>query len=87
MEQGDRFTLTGEFWAGASENDADDDNPVICDLVGQAEVSAAWCFDRTNTLGLTLRHSLRSSARCASLPICSAAMATRSRTTTGAARC
>lgn len=63
MEQGERFTLTGRLWARVPEKDADDDNPDISDLVGRAEVAAAWYVDRTNTLGLTLRHALRSSAR------------------------
>ncbi len=63
MERGDRFTLTGRLWARVPEKDAEDDNPDISDMVGRAEVAAAWYVDNTNTLGLTLRHSLRSSAR------------------------
>lgn len=63
MEHDDRFALTGRLWARVPEKDAKDDNADISDLVGRAEVSGIWQVDKANTLGLTLRHSLRSSAR------------------------
>jgi phospholipase A1/A2 len=63
MEKDDRFTLTGRVWARVPERSDQDDNPDIADYVGRAEVSAAWNVDKINTLGITLRHSLRTQAR------------------------
>ena len=45
------------------ERSDQDDNPDIADYVGRAEVAATWNVDKTHTLGITLRHSLRSQAR------------------------
>jgi len=63
IEKDDRFALTARAWARVPEKDDQDDNPDISDLVGRAELAAAWYVDKTNTLGLTLRQALRSSAR------------------------
>ncbi len=63
MEKDDRFTVTARAWARVPEKADQDDNPDISDMVGRAELAAAWNVNKTNTLGLTLRHSLRSSAR------------------------
>lgn len=63
MEKDDRYVLTARVWARVPEKDADDDNPDISDHVGRAELAGAWNVDKTNTLALTLRHSLRSTAR------------------------
>jgi phospholipase A1 len=45
------------------ESAADDDNPGIENYIGRAEIRANWQINKANTLGLTLRHSLRSAAR------------------------
>lgn len=63
MEQGDRFRVQVRAWARLPENAAQDDNPDIADYVGRAELAGFWNVDKGNTLGLTLRHSLRSEAR------------------------
>ena len=63
MEKDDRFTVTGRVWARVPERSDQDDNPDIADYVGRAEVAATWNVDKTHTLGITLRHSLRSQAR------------------------
>ena len=69
-DNGDRFTLQARVWRRMSEDPAKDDNPDISDFVGRGELIGRWSFDageganRTlHTLGLTLRHSLRSSNR------------------------
>ena len=63
MEHGSRFSLTARAWARLPEQAADDDNPDIADHVGRAELAANWSLGPANTLGLTLRHSLRADAR------------------------
>ena len=67
---GDRFTLQARVWQRITEKPGKDDNPDISDFVGRGELIGRWSFDageganRTlHTLGLTLRHSLRSSNR------------------------
>ncbi|MDD5334302.1 MAG: phospholipase A [Rhodoferax sp.] len=59
MEQGDRFRIEGKVWQRLNENPADDDNPDISDKIGRAELSGFWNVNADNTLGATLRHSLR----------------------------
>jgi len=66
-DNGDRFTLQTRVWRRLSEKPGDDDNPDISDFVGRGEIVGRWSFDRgtgadktLHTLGLTLRHSLRS---------------------------
>lgn len=63
MEKDDRYVLTARAWARVPEKGANDDNPDIGDYVGRAELAASWNVDRTNTLAVTLRHALRSTAR------------------------
>ena len=63
MEKDDRFSLTGRIWARVPERNGQDDNPDISDHIGRAEVAALWSVNKTHTLGVTLRHSLRSQAR------------------------
>ena len=41
----------------------DADNPDISDCVGHAEVTGSWNIGASDTLGLTVRHALRDSAR------------------------
>jgi phospholipase A1/A2 len=66
---GDRLTLQAKGWQRLPEKNASDDNPDISNLVGRAEISGRWSFDRgqgadarTHTVGVTLRHSLRREA-------------------------
>lgn len=63
MEKDDRYVVTARAWARVPEKDENDDNPDISDFVGRAELSATWHVDKTHTLGLTLRHALRSNGR------------------------
>jgi phospholipase A1 len=62
LEKDDRFQLTGRLWQRLPETSEDDDNPDISDKVGRAEVAGAWHVNKFNTLGFTLRHSLRTAA-------------------------
>jgi phospholipase A1 len=62
MEKGDQFRVQAQLWNRLSENAADDDNPEISDLVGRAELAGFWNVNPSNTLGLTVRHSLRPEA-------------------------
>ena len=59
-EHGQNFTLQGRLWRRIPENGAGDDNPGIGDHIGRAELAATWNVNASNTLALTLRHSLRS---------------------------
>ena len=59
VEKGDQFRLQGRLWKRINEDAADDDNPNISDLVGRAEVAGFWNVNPSNTLGVTVRHSLR----------------------------
>jgi len=63
MENGKGLTLTGRLWARLPERAGQDDNPDISDYIGRAELGALWNINQTHTLGVTLRHTLRSSAR------------------------
>jgi len=45
------------------ESAADDDNPGIENYIGRAEINETWQINRANTLGVTLRHSLRREAK------------------------
>ena len=45
-----------------NEDTPNDDNPDISDLIGRAEFAGSWNVDKNNTLGVTLRHALRSDA-------------------------
>ena len=62
FEKGNDYTLQAKFWKRMKEDPANDDNPGIEDLIGRAEFSGSWNVDKDNTLGLTLRHALRSDA-------------------------
>jgi phospholipase A1 len=59
MEKGSQFHVEGKLWYRMPEDAADDDNPDISDLMGRAEVAGFWKVNPDNTLGLTVRHSLR----------------------------
>ena len=60
-----QFAITGKAWQRWNESAANDDNPGISDYVGRAELQAQWYPDKEqqNIVGLTLRHSLRGTAR------------------------
>jgi phospholipase A1/A2 len=67
---GDRFTVQAKGWQRLPEPAAKDDNPDITNFVGRAEIAGTWSFDQgmgkdltTHTLGMTLRHSLKSQGR------------------------
>jgi phospholipase A1 len=62
MEHGHDFNVRARVWQRIPEKLGNDDNPDISNYVGRAELSAFWNPNRENTLGLTLRHSLRSNA-------------------------
>jgi phospholipase A1 len=62
IENGDQFRLQARLWKRINENAANDDNPNISDLIGRAEVAAFWNVNPDNTLGATVRHSLRENA-------------------------
>ena len=55
--------LQGRIWNRLRESAENDDNPGIENYIGRAELNATWQVNKANTLGLTLRHSLRSQAR------------------------
>lgn len=62
IEKGERYTLTGRVWNRIADGDEVDDNPDIQNYIGRAELTGTWHVDQDNTLMLTLRHSLRSTA-------------------------
>lgn len=62
MEKDDKFVLSGRLWNRITDGDEVDDNPGISDLVGRAEVTGAWQVDKSHTLMLTLRHSMKRTA-------------------------
>ncbi|MGH6640294.1 MAG: phospholipase A, partial [Polaromonas sp.] len=57
------LTLQGRVWDRQRESSGNDDNPGIENYVGRAELTGSWQINKSNTLGLTLRHSLRKDAR------------------------
>lgn len=62
FERGDTLQVLTRLWHRLPEDASNDDNPDIDNFVGRAEVAAYWHPDAKNTLGLTLRHSLRAQA-------------------------
>jgi phospholipase A1 len=50
------------LWARLPESSGNDDNPDISNHVGRAELAGYWNINKDNTLGVTLRHSLRTTA-------------------------
>ena len=63
MEKGDDFRVMARAWARLPESSEKDDNPDISNYVGRAEVAGFWNVNKDNTLGITLRHALRTKAR------------------------
>ena len=62
LEQGSTFQVMGKLWYRLPESAGSDDNPEISDTIGRAELTGLWHVDPQNTLGLTVRHSLREQA-------------------------
>lgn len=62
FEKGNSLQVQARIWQRVNESAEQDDNPDIADLVGRAELAGFWHPDAKNTLGLTLRHSLRAQA-------------------------
>ncbi len=62
IEKGKQFQVQARLWRRMSEAAVDDDNPGIENYIGRAEVLGLWNVNQANTLGATLRHSLRSEA-------------------------
>ncbi len=63
LGQNSSLSLQGRVWNRLRESSGTDDNPGIDDFVGRAELAGSWQINQANTLGVTLRHSLRSQAR------------------------
>ena len=57
------LTLQGRVWNRLRESSGNDDNPGIENYIGRAEVGGNWQISKNNTLGVTVRHSLRHEAR------------------------
>jgi phospholipase A1 len=57
------LSLQGRIWNRISEKSGSDDNPDIEDNIGRAELAGRWKINQANSLGITLRHSLRENAR------------------------
>ncbi len=62
FERGNNLRLEARWWQRVNESADEDDNPDITNLIGRAEVAGFWEVDRNNTLGMTVRHSLREKA-------------------------
>lgn len=62
VEKGDQFRLQARLWKRLNEDPLTDDNPGISDLVGRGELAGFWNVNPNNTLGVTVRHSLRDNA-------------------------
>lgn len=63
LGQESSLTLQGRIWRRLRESSGNDDNPGIENYVGRAELTGNWQINKSNTVGVTLRHSLRSEAR------------------------
>lgn len=63
LGQDSGLILQGRIWDRLKESSGNDDNPGIENYIGRAEVSGSWQINKANTVGVTLRHSLRKEAR------------------------
>jgi phospholipase A1 len=57
------LSLQAKAWQRLKESSGNDDNPGIENYIGRAEVAGNWQINQTDSLGLTVRHSLTSQAR------------------------
>ena len=55
--------LQAKVWRRFRELAPDDDNPGIDDLIGRGEFSGLWHINPRNSLGVSVKHSLRSQAK------------------------
>ncbi|MDB5964356.1 MAG: phospholipase [Polaromonas sp.] len=62
LDGGGSLTVQGRLWQRVRVFSRFDANPGIENFVGRAELAGNWNLNRHNTLGVTLRHSLRSTA-------------------------
>ncbi|MDB5965921.1 MAG: phospholipase [Polaromonas sp.] len=56
------LSVQGRMWQRLRESSGNDDNPGIENYIGRAELAGSWRINQYNTLGVTLRHSLRREA-------------------------
>ncbi|WP_442867350.1 phospholipase A [Acidovorax sp. GBBC 1281] len=63
MELDNRWSVNARLWKRLSESADSDDNPGISDYIGRGELQVNWNYDRDNTVGVTVRHSLASTPR------------------------
>jgi phospholipase A1 len=63
LGQDSGLILQGRLWDRLKESSGNDDNPGIEDYIGRAEVTGSWQINKANTVGVTMRHSLRKEAR------------------------
>lgn len=63
FEKADQWRVQARAWQRLHESNGSDDNPDISDYIGRGELAVGWNLDKHNTLGLTLRHALRSEGR------------------------
>ena len=63
LGQNSSLSLQGRLWSRMRESSGNEDNPGIENFIGRAELAGSWQINQANTLGITLRHSLRSEAR------------------------
>jgi phospholipase A1 len=57
------LSLQARIWQRLRESSGSDDNPGISDFIGRAEVAGTWQINKVHSLGMTVRHSLKSNAR------------------------
>ncbi len=57
------LTLQARIWQRLRESSGSDDNPGISDFIGRTEVAGTWQINKVHSLGMTVRHSLKSDAR------------------------
>ena len=62
LGQESSLRLQGRVWNRLRES-GDDENPDIQNYVGRAELTGSWKINNAHTVGVTVRHSLRSEAR------------------------
>lgn len=63
LELGNQWRVLAKVWQRIPERATSDDNPQISNFIGRAELQSFWSPNPDNTLGLTIRHSLKSQAR------------------------
>ncbi|MES2941526.1 MAG: phospholipase A, partial [Pseudomonadota bacterium] len=57
------LSLQARVWDRLRESSGNDDNPGIENYIGRAELTGSWQINQSNTLGMTLRSSLRKERR------------------------